>query len=200
MTIYGYARVSARDQNLARQLSAFAEYGIPQKNIFADKKSGKNFLRTQYQHLLKHLKGGDLLVIASLDRLGRNYEQILNEWKQITREIGADILVLDMPLLDTRIRSGTLVGKFVADLVLQVLSFLAENERMNIRARQAEGTRLAKARGVRFGRPQRTYSAQFLAVMQAYRQKRISLCDALGQLRLKKSAFYKQLGRLREPR
>lgn len=153
MTIYGYARVSARDQNLARQLSAFAEYGIPQKNIFADKKSGKNFLRTQYQHLLKHLKGGDLLVIASLDRLGRNYEQILNEWKQITREIGADILVLDMLLLDTRIRSGTLVGKFVADLVLQVLSFVAENERMNIRARQAEGIRLAKARGVRFGRP-----------------------------------------------
>ena len=149
---YAYARVSAKDQNLERQLAAFCEFGIAQDCVFAEKESGKDFEREEYKRLLKRLKEGDLLVIQSIDRLGRSYGRIIEEWHRITKEIGADILVLDMPLLDTRVRSDSLVGRFIADVVLQVLSFVAENEREKIRARQAEGIRLAKERGVRFGR------------------------------------------------
>ena len=150
---YAYARVSARDQNLDRQLNAFRDFGVPAKNIFCDKKSGRDFERSQYLRLTKKLKKGDLLVVKSIDRLGRNYRMILDEWNAIVNRIGADILVLDMPLLDTRSGSDTLVGKFISDIVLQVLSFVAENERENIRARQAEGIASARKRGVRFGRP-----------------------------------------------
>ena len=186
MTTYGYARVSSRDQNLDRQLSAFAEYGIAESNIYADKKSGKNFLRARYMQLKKKLKKGDLLIVAALDRLGRNYEQIIDEWEYITKRIGADIVVLDMPLLDTRARADTLIGKFVSDVVLQVLSFVAENERRNIRARQAEGIR--------------EYTNKFIATMQDYREKRIGLHDALLLLQLKKTAFYKHYAVLKERR
>ena len=196
MKIYGYARVSARDQNLARQLQAFESFGIEKRNIFAEKRSGKDFIRTEYAKLIRKLKPNDLMVIQSLDRLGRNYESILSEWRHITCEIGADILVLDMPLLDTRARNGTLVGRFVSDVVLQVLSFVAENERQNIRARQAEGIRLAKERGVKFGRPHKQPSEFFAAVAAKYKNKDIALRDALSALHMGKSTFYRQLSRL----
>ncbi|MDE6585287.1 MAG: recombinase family protein, partial [Clostridia bacterium] len=129
MNTYAYARVSARDQNLDRQIATFTELGIDESRIFSDKKSGKDFERKEYKRLLKKLKCGDLLVIKSIDRLGRNYDQIITEWAHITNTVGADILVLDMPLLDTRTKADTLVGKFITDIVLKVLSFVAENER-----------------------------------------------------------------------
>ena len=196
MKIYGYARVSARDQNLARQVQAFADFGIAKRNIFAEKKSGKDFCREEYLKLIAKLKPNDLLVIQSLDRIGRNYESILSEWRYITCEIRADILVLDMPLLDTRARSGSLVGKFVSDVVLQVLSFVAENERQNIRTRQAEGIRLAKERGVKFGRPKKEPSEFFVSIAAKYKNKNIALRDALTALHMGKSTFYRQLNRL----
>ena len=162
MTIYAYARVSTTDQNLERQLHAFFTFGIEEKNIYSDKKSGKDFDRTEYKRLTKKLKTGDLLVIKSIDRLGRNYQMIIEEWSFLTNKLGADILVLDMPLLDTRTKADTLVGKFISDIVLQVLSFVAENERANIRARQAEGIAAAKRQGGAFrSSPKRAYAAVF---------------------------------------
>ena len=151
-SIFGYIRVSSTDQNEARQLIALREVGVPEGNIFMDKLSGKDFNRPQYKKLIKKLKPGDLLYVKSIDRLGRNYEEIQNQWRVLTKEMGIDIVVLDMPLLDTR-RGKDLVGTFLSDIVLQVLSFVAENERACIRARQAEGIAAAKARGVKFGRP-----------------------------------------------
>ncbi len=198
MNTYGYARVSGNDQNLARQFDAFEKFGIEKENIFADKKSGKDFERENYLRLIKILKNGDLLVILSLDRLGRNYDQILDEWERITRRICADVLVLDMPLLDTRAKADTLVGRFIADIVLQVLSFVAENERQNIHARQQEGIRLAKLRGIKFGRPEKQYSEEFIRVMRAYRKKEISLSGALAVLNIGRSAFFKHLHRLEQ--
>jgi len=152
--IYGYIRVSTKEQNEDRQLIALREMDIPTSNIFMDKQSGKDFNRPQYKKLVRKLKPDDLLCIKSIDRLGRNYEEIQNQWRILTKEKRIDIVVLDMPLLDTR-RGKDLVGTFVSDIVLQVLSFVAENERTNIRQRQAEGIAAAKARGVRFGRPPR---------------------------------------------
>ncbi|MDE6281203.1 MAG: recombinase family protein [Oscillospiraceae bacterium] len=150
--IYGYIRVSTREQNEDRQLIALREMSIPEQNIFMDKQSGKDFDRPQYKRLLRKMKKDDLLYIKSIDRLGRNYGEILEQWRILTKEKGIDIVVLDMPLLDTR-RGKDLMGTFLSDIVLQVLSFVAENERTNIRQRQAEGIAAAKARGVRFGRP-----------------------------------------------
>lgn len=195
MTIYAYARVSARDQHLSRQFDAFREFGVAKKNIYADKKSGKDFERTAYRRLLKKLCKGDLLVVKSIDRLGRNYEQIIAEWTKIVNTLGADILVLDMPLLDTRAKADTLIGKFLSDLVLQVLSFVAENERDAIRARQAEGVRAAKERGVRFGRPKKIYSEPFLRAVSAYenaksRGKKLSLKNAAALAGMKLSVFH----------
>ncbi len=187
---YAYARVSARDQNLDRQLNAFRDFGVPAKNIFCDKKSGRDFERSQYLRLTKKLKKGDLLVVKSIDRLGRNYRMILDEWNAIVNRIGADILVLDMPLLDTRSGSDTLVGKFISDIVLQVLSFVAENERENIRARQAEGIASARKRGVRFGRPPLDYSEEHLAVFWAFHARQLSLREALSGIDMKSSNFY----------
>lgn len=194
MITYAYARVSARDQRLERQLNAFSEYGIDEKNIYADKKTGKDFERTAYERLLKKLKHGDLLVIKSIDRLGRNYDQIISEWAKIVNTLGADILVLDMPLLDTREKADTLIGKFISDIVLQILSFVAENERANIKARQAEGIRAAKERGVRFGRPKVVYTEKFLSAVSAYetakaRGKRLTLKSAAALADMKLSAF-----------
>ena len=151
-TTYGYIRVSTREQNEDRQVIALREMKIPQGNIFMDKQSGKDFNRPQYKKLVKKLRPGDLLYIKSIDRLGRNYEEIQNQWRVLTKEKGIDIVVLDMPLLDTR-RGKDLMGTFLSDIVLQLLSFVAENERTNIRQRQAEGIAAAKARGIRFGRP-----------------------------------------------
>lgn len=150
--IYGYIRVSSRDQNEDRQVLAFQELEIPARNIFMDKQSGQNFERPSYKRMVRQMKKEDLLYIKSIDRLGRNYEEILKQWQILTKEKGIDIVVLDMPLLDTR-RGKDLMGTFLSDIVLQVLSFVAENERENIRQRQAEGIVAAKARGVRFGRP-----------------------------------------------
>ena len=150
--IYGYIRVSSRDQNEDRQTMAFQELSIPEKNIFIDKQSGKDFDRPSYKRMVRRMKKDDLLYIKSIDRLGRNYEEIQEQWRVLTKEKGIDIVVLDMPLLDTR-RGKDLMGTFLSDIVLQVLSFVAENERTNIRQRQAEGIAAAKARGVRFGRP-----------------------------------------------
>ena len=152
MRNYGYVRVSTKDQNEDRQYIALRELCIPEENIFMDKQSGKDFVRPQYRRLVRRLKKDDLLYVKSIDRLGRNYTEILEQWRILTKEKGADIVVLDMPLLDTR-RGKDLMGTFLSDIVLQELSFVAENERSNIRQRQAEGIAAAKARGVRFGRP-----------------------------------------------
>lgn len=198
MNTYAYARVSARDQNLQRQISALIEFGIEKNRIFSDKKSGKDFERKEYKKLIKKLKSGDLLVIKSIDRLGRNYDQIIAEWTFITNTVGADILVLDMPLLDTRTKAETLVGKFISDIVLQVLSFVAENERANIRERQADGIRLAKQNGVKFGRPKKQYSNEFILIATDYIEKRISLKSALRLSGIKQDNFFYHIRRIKQ--
>lgn len=167
--VYGYIRVSTREQNEARQRIALKDVGVEDKKIFMDKQSGKDFERPEYKKLLRKMKKDDLLYIKSIDRLGRNYEEILLQWRILTKEKGIDIVVLDMPLLDTR-RGKDLMGTFLSDIVLQVLSFVAENERSNIRQRQAEGIAAAKARGVRFGRPSKPLPENFPAVY--YRWKK----------------------------
>ncbi len=166
--IYGYIRVSTREQNEDRQLIALREMSIPEGNIFMDKQSGKDFDRPQYKKLVRKLKKDDLLYVKSIDRLGRNYEEIQNQWRVLTKEKGIDIVVLDMPLLDTR-RGKDLMGTFLSDIVLQVLSFVAENERTNIRQRQAEGIAAAKARGVRFGRPPRPLPENYHSAYQRWK-------------------------------
>lgn len=158
--IYGYVRVSTREQNEDRQVIALREYGVAEGNIFIDKQSGKDFARPKYRKLCKKLRRDDLLYVKSIDRLGRNYEEIQQQWRELTKVKGVDICVLDMPLLDTR-RGKDLMGTFLSDIVLQVLSFVAENERDAIRQRQAEGIAAAKARGVRFGRPLRPLPENF---------------------------------------
>ena len=168
---YGYIRVSTREQNEDRQLLAMRELPIPANNIYMDKQSGKDFQQPAYQRLVRRLKPDDLLYIKSIDRLGRNYKEILEQWRVLTKEKGVDIVVLDMPLLDTR-RGKDLMGTFLSDIVLQVLSFVAENERDNIRQRQAEGIAAAKARGVRFGRPPIPLPENFHVVHQAWRGKK----------------------------
>ncbi len=192
---YAYARVSAKDQNLQRQIAAFCEFGIDKSRIFSEKKSGKDF---EYKRLLKKLNCRDLLVIKSIDRLGRNYSQIIEEWNRITNVIGADILVLDMPLLDTRTKTDTLVGKFISDIVLQVLSFVAENERESIKARQAEGIKIAHQKGVRFGRPSFVYSEELLSIANDYLCKRIKLKTALQLLNIKQDNFFYHIRKIKK--
>ena len=187
--IYGYIRVSTREQNEDRQLIALCEMAVPEKNIFMDKQSGKDFNRPQYKKLVKKLKPGDLLYIKSIDRLGRNYGEILEQWRILTKEKGIDIVVLDMPLLDTR-RGKDLMGTFLSDIVLQVLSFVAENERANIRQRQAEGIAAAKARGVKFGRPPMPLPDNFFQVHQAWRGKKLTLNQAADACAMPASTFY----------
>ena len=165
---YGYIRVSTREQNEDRQLVAMREMDVPEKNLFTDRQSGKDFDRPQYKKLVRRLREGDLLYIKSIDRLGRDYGEILEQWRLLTREKGVDIVVLDMPLLDTR-RGKDLMGTFLSDIVLQILSFVAENERSNIRRRQAEGIEAARARGVRFGRPPRPLPENYQNVYQRWR-------------------------------
>ena len=189
MNVYGYVRVSTRDQNEDRQLIAMEGLAIPEKNIYIDKQSGKDFERPQYKKLVRRLKKDDLLYIKSIDRLGRNYEEIQNQWRILTKEKGVDIVVLDMPLLDTR-RGKDLVGTFLSDIVLQVLSFVAENERTNIRQRQAEGIAAAKARGVRFGRPPAPLPPNFHEVYQRWRSKKISVSQAAMECGMPRSTFF----------
>ncbi|MBP3198747.1 MAG: recombinase family protein [Butyrivibrio sp.] len=189
--IYGYVRVSSRDQNEDRQMIAMSEVGVPEKHIFLDKQSGKNFDRPQYLRLFKRLKTGDLLYIKSIDRLGRDYEEIQHQWRILTREKEIDIVVLDMPLLDTR-RGKDLVGTFLSDIVLQVLSFVAENERNNIRQRQAEGIRAAKKRGVKFGRPPVPIPENFEEIVQKWEEGELELVEVLEQSGLSRGTFYRR--------
>ena len=196
MEIYGYARVSSTDQNADRQLLALRERNVPEENIYIDRQSGRNFIRPQYAELSLRLRGGDL----SIDRLGRNYEEIQEQWRRLTKEIGVDIVVIDMPLLDTR-QGRDLMGTFIADLVLQILSFVAQSERESIRRRQAEGIAAAKARGVRFGRPEAPVPENFPQLVRAWERKSITLPELLRLCEsLSESTFYRRLRDLREER
>ena len=185
---YGYIRVSTREQNEDRQLIALCEMAVPEKNIFMDKQSGKDFNRPQYKKLVKKLKPGDLLYIKSIDRLGRNYEEIQDQWRVLTKDKGVDIVVLDMPLLDTR-RGKDLMGTFLSDIVLQVLSFVAENERSNIHQRQAEGIAAAKAKGIRFGRPPLPLPENFHENYQKWKSGEITCTTAAKACGLPLSTF-----------
>ena len=189
MNIYGYIRVSNRDQNEDRQLIALKEIGVVDRNIYLDKQSGKDFNRPQYKKLLRKMKKYDLLYIKSIDRLGRNYEEIQQQWRVLTKEKGIDIVVLDMPLLDTR-RGKDLMGTFLSDIVLQVLSFVAENERTNIRQRQAEGIAVAKAKGIRFGRPPLPLPDNFYEIHKAWRSKKLTLKQSAAACNMPAGTFY----------
>lgn len=194
---YGYARVSCMDQNGSRQLLALEKLNIPANRIFMDRQSGKDFLRPQYRAMLRKLKAGDLLYVLSIDRLGRNYEEIKEQWRLLTKEKQVDICVLDMPLLDTR-RERNLLGTFIADLVLQVLSFAAQNERESIRARQAQGIAAARQRGVRFGREEKPLPENFLENCALWRNGHISGLEAARRCRMPPSTFYRKAGMMRE--
>lgn len=182
MKTYGYGRVSSKDQNLARQINALIEWGVEEKNLYLDKKSGKDFNRNEYQKLKKILKSGDILVLKSIDRLGRNYHEILEEWRELVAKKKIDIVVLDMPLLDTT-NQKDLIKTFICDLVLQVLSFVAENERLDIKKRQAEGIAAAKERGVKFGRPKKERDEElFENLVILYREGNVTCRKAAEQL------------------
>ena len=185
---YGYARVSTKEQNEQRQIVALEEFGLDRKQIFTDKQSGKDFERTNYRKLVRRLKDGDTLVVKSIDRLGRNYEEILEQWRIITKDKGAAIVVLDMPLLDTR-RNRDLTGTLIADIVLQLLSYVAQTEREFIRQRQAEGIAVARAQGVRFGRPPLEKPEDFPAVQTAWQKKEISAREAARRLSVTHKTF-----------
>lgn len=193
--VYAYVRVSSRDQNEDRQMIALRELVISEKNIFVDKQSGKNFERPSYKRMVRRMKRDDLLYIKSIDRLGRNYEEILEQWRMLTKEKGIDIVVLDMPLLDTR-RGKDLMGTFLSDVVLQVLSFVAENERTNIRQRQAEGIAAAKAKGVRFGRPELPYPDNFHEIHKDWRKKKLTLRQAAEACDMPVGTFYAKARKL----
>lgn len=191
-TLYGYARVSTQDQNLDRQIIALTEFGVEKTHIFTDKASGKDFNRPKYQRLKKVMRSGDVLVIKSIDRLGRNYNEILNEWRQLTTEKHIQVVVLDMPLLDTRTHiSNGITGEFIVDIMLQLLSYIAQVERENIRSRQAEGIAAAKARGVKFGRPAVDRPAQFEEELEKWIQGEVSSRAAAAQLGVSHTTFLK---------
>ena len=193
--IYGYIRVSSTDQNEDRQRLALLAAGVPSDSQYMDKLSGKNFERPAYKRMLRRLRAGDLLYILSIDRLGRNYSEVLEQWRVLTKEKGVDIVVLDMPLLDTR-RGKDLMGTFIADLVLQILSFVAQNERENIRKRQAEGIAAAKARGVQFGRPSQALPDNFYLIHKAWREKSITLPQAARACEMPIGTFYAKARKL----
>ncbi len=190
--VYGYVRVSSTDQNEDRQMVALSNRDIPKGNIYMDKQSGKDFERPQYKKLVKKLKQGDLLYILSIDRLGRNYEEIQKQWRILTKDIGIDICVIDMPLLDTR-NGKDLMGTFIADLVLQILSFVAHSERENIKKRQAQGIAAAKSRGVRFGRPAVPIPKGFGNYITKLKKGQISTFEVLKETGLSKSTFYRKI-------
>ena len=188
--IYAYIRVSTKQQNIDRQYEEIKALNIDDKYIYIDKESGKDFDRVKYQKLIKKLKKGDLMIIKSIDRLCRNYQMILKEWSRITKTIGADIKVLDMPLLDTRIEGKNLVGKFISDIVLQVLSFVAENERINIKQRQAEGIRIAKEKGVKFGRPKVKLPVNTNEILNKYINKELKHDEATKLIGVSRGTFF----------
>ena len=187
--IYGYARVSSKDQNEARQIIALSQFPVKKENIYIDKFSGKDFDRPKYSELIKILKEQDILVIKEIDRLGRNYEEILEQWRVITKEIKADIVVLDMPLLDTRTRKQNLTGTFIADLVLQILSYVAETERQSIKQRQREGIEAAKKRGVKFGRPCIPVPEEFYDLKEKWLNKKITSREAATTINVSQDTF-----------
>lgn len=188
MEKYGYVRVSTREQNETRQLLAMQELNVPDNNIYVDRQSGKNFDRPAYQKMLKKLKCNDVVYIKSIDRLGRNYDEVLEQWRRLVKEKRVDIVVIDMPLLDTR-REKNLVGTFLSDIVLQVLSFVAENERNDIRQRQAEGIAAAKLRGIRFGRPALDLPDNFEKIYEKWVSKKITGIEAASQCNMPVSTF-----------
>ena len=194
--IYGYVRISTAQQHIDRQIDALLDMGLSKDSIYVDYESGKDFNRRNYRKLIRKLKKNDLLIIKSIDRLGRDYNMIIDEWRLITKEKEADIMVIDMPLLDTRIEGKNLVGKFISDIVLQVLSFVAQNERETMRMRQAEGIRTAKARGVKFGRPRITLPNNFEIVARQYLNKEMTnkkACEILGMTRGSFFRYMKEL-------
>jgi len=192
MKTYGYIRVSSADQNEDRQIIAMNELDIPKARIFMDKQSGKDFNRPEYMKLVKKLQPGDLLYIVSIDRLGRNYEDVQNQWRVLTKDKGVDIVVIDMPLLDTRLNKD-LMGTFIADLVLQILSFVAQSERENIKKRQAQGIAAAKARGIHMGRPVIEVPENFGAIIKQWERRQISLEQAMSQCSMKRSTFFQRV-------
>ena len=187
---FGYVRVSAKDQNETRQISAMLNFGILQRDIYIDKQSGKNFDRPQYQIMLNNIRHGDLAVFLSLDRMCRNYAEIQEQWKYIIYTLGADIKILDMELLDTRCEDNSLDRRFMCDLILQILAYVAEKERNNIRIRQAQGIAEAKARNVKFGRPRVKYPDNWIEVINIWTARQITAKQAMSQLGLKRSTFY----------
>lgn len=194
--IYGYVRVSSIEQNEDRQMIALKRAGVHDSHIYMDKQSGKDFHRANYEKLVSRFQEGDLLYILSIDRLGRNYAEIQNQWRILTKEIGVDICVIDMPLLDTR-NGKDLMGTFIADLVLQILSFVAENERENIRKRQEQGIEAAKKRGVRFGRPESKVPDNFKKIVKAWEQGNLKIDEVLEKCQMSKSTFYRRLREIR---
>jgi DNA invertase Pin-like site-specific DNA recombinase len=190
--IYGYVRVSSTDQNEDRQMVALREKNVPASHIYIDKQSGKDFLRPQYTKLVDVIQREDLLYILSIDRLGRDYEEILNQWRILTKEIGADICVIDMPLLNTR-NGKDLMGTFIADLVLQILSFVAESERTNIRERQQQGIAAAKTKGKKFGRPEIAVPEDFPEIVDDWKQKKQTLDVTLQKCNMSRSTFYRKM-------
>lgn len=188
--IYGYVRVSTREQNESRQMISMENFGIPRRNIFIDKQSGKDFERPQYKKMIRKLKPNDVVVFKSIDRMGRNYDDILEQWKVITKEISADIVVIDMPILDTR-KSKDLVGTLIADIVLQLLSYVAQTEREFIRQRQAEGIAAAKARGVRFGSLPKEKPDNYSEVYNLWLSEQISAREAGRRLNVSHATFLK---------
>lgn len=186
---YGYARVSSKEQNLDRQLNALLEFGVPKNSIFADKASGKDFNRDSYISLMKKLRADDVVIIKSIDRLGRNYEEILNEWRSITKVKKAAIVVLDMPLLDTRKKPDGLTSVLIADIVLQLLSYVAQVERENIRQRQKEGIAAAQSRGIRFGRPKKKRPAMYAQTKESYLGGHITRKEAADRMKIGISTF-----------
>ena len=197
MAVYGYIRVSSTDQNEDRQIIALAELRIPAQNIFIDKQSGKNFEREGYKNLVDKLQCGDLLYVLSIDRLGRNYEEIQNQWRMLTKDRGVDISIIDMPLLDTRLHKD-LIGMFISDIVLQILSFVAQNERESIKARQAQGISAAMARGVRFGRPDIKLPKNFADLVKRWEKGELTMQEVLRQSALAERTFYRRLREYRK--
>ena len=188
---YGYARVSSLDQNEDRQIVELKKVMCKTGSVYIDKQSGKDFNRPEYKKMIKKIKKGDVLFVQSIDRLGRNYGEILNQWQFLTKNLGVDICVLDMPLLDTR-KEKNLLGTFIADIVLQILSFVAENERENIKKRQAEGIAAAKAKGVKFGRPEIKMPNDFIKIYSDWANGKINTSDALKICGMSKSTFYRR--------
>ncbi|MBQ6611821.1 MAG: recombinase family protein [Oscillospiraceae bacterium] len=191
MAYHAYVRVSTKEQNIDRQLAALEPYNIPKKNIYCDYQSGKDFVRPAYQKLLRRLKPGDCLIVKSIDRLGRNYKDILFEWQRITKDIGADILVLDMELLDTREKNGSLTGMLIADMVLQIMAYFAQTERESIRQRQAEGIAAAKAKGKHLGRPPSPLPDSFEEICAQCHNGKMSIRTAAAALSMSRTTFHR---------